>query len=251
MKNKFLLPLKLQLFADGTAASEEIQDVADLGTGTEGADDNQSNGDDGADDGAADHHIEEQKQPEKRDFEKDSAYAKMRREAEQLKKQNELLTKTYENFGFKGTPEEIADQAMAHYLEKPVEEIRAERLAKEQEGSLVEELNYYKEQEVLRLMNEDLKKIQKLDPTVKSLEELDPRYFKFIENGLDGESAFVAMQQLQSKEKKTPPAEVGKINSSTKVLKDYYSKEEVDRMSESELDDPKVWQRVRNSMTKW
>lgn len=188
---------------------------------------------------------------QQRNFEKDSAYAKIRREAEALKKQNEMLAKTFEHFGFKGTTEEIVDQAMAHYLEKPIEEVKAERLAKEQESKLQAELNYYKEQEVLRLMNEDLKKIQKLDPTVKTLQDVDERYFKFIANGLDGESAFAAVQQLQAKEKKNPPAEVGKINSSLKVVKDYYSKEEVDKLTEAELEDPKVWARVRQSMTKW
>lgn len=194
--------------------------------------------------------VAEPVQPE-RNFEKDSAYAKMRREAEQLKKEKELLERSLQQFGFKGTPEEIADQAMAHYLDKPVEEIRAARLAKEQESNLEAELNFYKEQEITRIMGEDLKKIQKIDPTVKSLEELDQRYFQFIANGLDGEAAFVALQQLQKKEKKTPPAEVGKINSSGKQIKDYYSKEEVDRLTEADLDDPKIWQRVRNSMTKW
>lgn len=245
----FLKKLNLQLFAE---ESGETQEVADPETNTEGAEGEQSNGEDGIDDGAADQHIEEPvKQPTQRDFEKDSAYARMRREAEELRKQNELLTKTYENFGFKGTPEDIADQAMAHYLDKPVEEIRNARLAKQQEANLEAELNYYKEQEITRLMDEDLKKIQKVDPTVKSLTELDPRYFKFIENGLDGESAFAAVKQLQSKEKRTPPAEVGKINSSDKQIKDYYSKEEVDKLTDADLDDPKIWQRVRNSMTKW
>lgn len=245
----FLEKLNLQLFAE---ESGETQEVADPETNTEGAEGEQSNGEDGIDDGAADQHIEEPvKQPTQRDFEKDSAYARMRREAEELRKQNELLTKTYENFGFKGTPEDIADQAMAHYLDKPVDEIRNARLAKQQEANLEAELNYYKEQEITRLMDEDLKKIQKVDPTVKSLTELDPRYFKFIENGLDGESAFAAVKQLQSKEKRTPPAEVGKINSSDKQIKDYYSKEEVDKLTDADLDDPKIWQRVRNSMTKW
>lgn len=240
--NKFLLPLKLQLFAD---ESEEMVEVAEQPT-----------------EEVEEQEISEEKeevadlQPEKpklptRDFEKDSAYAKMRREAEQLKKEKELLERSLQQFGFKGTPEEISDQALAHYFEKPVEEIRAERLAKEQESKLEQELNYYKEQEALRLMNEDLKKIQAIDPTVKSLEELDPRYFQLVANGLDGESAFVAVQQLVKKEKKIPPVEIGKVNSSTKAVKDYYSKDEVDRMTEAELDDPKIWQRVRNSMTKW
>lgn len=242
--NKFLLPLKLQLFADDI--SEEMVEVADQSI--EETEDIQETS---VEDEVADHQLEEPKLLTSRDFEKDTAYAKMRREAEQLKKQNELLAKTFEKFGFKGSPEEIADQANAHYQERPVEEVRAERLAKEQESNIEQELNYYKEQEVIRLMNEDLKKIQKLDPTVKTLETLDRRYFQFIQSGLDGESAFAALQQLQKKEQKKPPAEVGKINSSTNILKDYYSKEEVDKMSETDLDNPKIWQRVRNSMTKW
>jgi hypothetical protein len=34
-----------------------------------------------------------------------------------------------------------------------------------------------------------------------------------------------------------------------KGVKDYYSPEEIDRLTEEDLDDPQVWEAVRRSMT--
>ncbi|MCK9479988.1 MAG: hypothetical protein M0R40_10910 [Firmicutes bacterium] len=35
------------------------------------------------------------------------------------------------------------------------------------------------------------------------------------------------------------------------AIKEYYTPNEVDRLTESQLSDPKIWQKVRESMTKW
>lgn len=190
-----------------------------------------------------------------RNFEKDSAFAKLRREAEQAKKEKELLAKTFEMFGFQGTPEEIIDQANAHYLQKPIEEVKQERIKNEQvqteEAKRQAELDYYRNREIERIMQDDLKRIQGIDPTVKSLEELGNDYFKLIESGLDAEIAFNAVQAKRQRETKIAPTEIGKVNAQSKTEKDFYSPSEVDKLTEKELNDPKVWERVRKSMTKW
>lgn len=195
-----------------------------------------------------------------RDLERDGAFARMRRETDQLKKQNEMLANTFKQFGFTGsTPEEIIDQANAHYLEKSVDEVRAERLAKEQESHMAQERDFYKSQLATIQMQEDLKKLQKVDPTIKSWEsivekfgeEYTPKFFKLLTEEMDIDIAYDSINKKIQQDRKNPPATVGRINSSTKQIKDYYTKDEVDRMSESELDDPKIWARVRNSMTKW
>lgn len=193
--------------------------------------------------------------PAERNFEKDSAFAKLRREAEQAKREKELLAKTFEQFGFKGTPEEIIDQANAHYQQKPIEEVRQERIRQEQmqseEAKRQAELEYYRNKEIERIMQDDLKRIQSIDPTIKSLEELGNDYFKLIESGLDAEIAFNAVQAKKQRETKIAPTEIGKVNAQSKTEKEYYSPAEVDKLTEKELSDPKIWERVRNSMTKW
>lgn len=263
----FLEKLRLQLFAE----SGESQGVAEPGTeGTqepiEGAGDNQSTSGEGAvvAGQSTDVNTEPQNQvpqtepvkPQQRDFEKDAAFAKMRREAELVKKQNEMLANTLRQFNFKGnTPEEVIDNANAHYLQKPVEEVRQQRIEAEkkqqEEATRQAELEFYRNREIERMMQDDLQKIQKLDPTVKSLDELGDAYFKLIEAGIEAEIAFGVIQQKKQKETKIPPAEVGKVNSNSQTKKDYYSPEEVDRLSEKELEDPKIWEIVRKSMTKW
>lgn len=247
--NKFLLKLKLQLFAEEELPqSEEIQEIAEpVGEqNTEVVEEVETS-----------EEIQEVATPVQpdRNFEKDSAFAKLRREAEQAKKEKEMLAKTLEQFGFTGSPEEIIDQANAHYLQKPIEEVRQERLQQErmqQEKSKEQaELEFYRNKEIERLMQDDLKRIQGLDPTVKSLEELGNDYFKLIESGLDAEIAFSAIQAKRQRETKVAPASIGKINSNTKADKEFYTPAEVDKLSEKELNDPKVWERVRKSMTKW
>jgi len=247
--------LNLQLFAEQgiEEPSVENQEVAVLETDEliAGAEKNQEPSVEKID--VAEQSIDESKP--NRDFEKDSAFANMRRQVEQTKRQNEMLAKTFQNFGFNGTPEEIIDQANAHYLQKPIEEVRQQRITQEQQQSQEmqrqAELDFYKSKEIERLMNDDLQRIQKLDPTIKSLNDLGDGYFNLIKAGVDAEMAFNVIQQKKQRETKIPPTEIGKVNSKSKSEKDYYSPEEVDKLSTKELDDPKVWEKVRNSMTKW
>lgn len=257
----FLENLKLQLFAE----SVETQEVAEPETEVTSTEESQSTSEEVtevAGQSTDENNVQNQqtepiKLPtQQRDFEKDAAFAKIRREAEQAKKQNEMLARTLQQFGFKGnTPEEVIDAANAHYLQKPVEEVRQQRVEAEkkqqEEAQRQAELEFYRNREIERLMHDDLNRIQKLDPTVKSLDELGDDYFNLIQAGVDAEIAFGVIQQKKQRETKIPPAEIGKVNSNTKAEKDYYSPEEVDRLTEKELDDPKIWETVRKSMTKW
>ena len=81
----------------------------------------------------------EQPKVEERNYEKDAAYARMRRDKEDalkqlesLKSENARLTNAFGWFGFKGNTDEIEDQAKAHYTGRSIEEIRQERIAEAQ-----------------------------------------------------------------------------------------------------------------------
>lgn len=263
MLKKLFVPLKLQLFAE----SGESQEVAVPGTeettvmdeGAEGAQSTSVEGTEVAVQSTDVNEVPQQTLPtqtEKRDFERDAAFARIRREAEQAKKQNELLAKTLQQFGFDGaTPEETIDKANAHYLQKPIEEVRAQRLEAEkrqqEEAQRQAQLDYYRMRDAQRMMADDLARIQKLDPTVKKLEDLGQDYFKLIEAGIDAEIAFNAVNQKKQRETKTPPVEIGKVNSGSKEEKDFYTSAEVDRLSKKDLENPKIRARVMESMTKW
>lgn len=148
--------------------------------------------------------IEETK-TESRDYEKDAAFAKMRRSMEQyqkdfeaMKAEKERLTNALGWFGFKGNTDEIEDQAKAHYTGRSIEEVRQERIAEAQkiaeENSLKEQLKYYKEKEVQERMNKDLADIQKLNPLIKSFEDLPKEYFDYVSKGIEGTKAYKLLE---------------------------------------------------------
>ena len=131
--------------------------------------------------------------------EKDTAYANMRRESERLKSENERYKEALQRFGFNGSnSDDIIDQANAHYYGKSVEEIRNNRIAKEQEkqkhDELMEKVNYYETKEIEERMQSDLAKIQKINPQIKSLGELGEPYFDLIRRGIDGERAYKLLE---------------------------------------------------------
>jgi hypothetical protein len=51
---------------------------------------------------------------------------------------------------------------------------------------------------------------------------------------------------------KTQPASTGSVKDNSGITeKEYYSPEEVDKLTSAQLDNPKIWEAVRKSMTKW
>lgn len=222
----------------------------------------------------------EETKPESRDYERDAAFANMRRSMEQaqkekeetqklleaMKAEKERLTNSFGLFGFKGNVDEIEDQAKAHYSGKTVEEVRNERL---QAQKVIEE-QQRREQETLakdnqikdlqrqlnaRILDDDLKKIQAIDPNVKSLEELGKKFFGMMASGdWTPEQAYYAIKSAENANKKTPPPEMGKVNATQKADKTYYTQAEVDAMiaaDDKALDNPSVNEKIRKSMTKW
>lgn len=176
---------------------------------------------------------------EERDYEKDAAFANLRRQLEEARQgkdklekdlktmtsEKERLAKSLGLFGFTGeTTDDIEDQAKAYFSNTPVEQIRqariaeAERIAKE--NSLAEQLKYYQEKEVKERMAQDLAEIQKLNPTVKSLEDLPKEYFDLIAKGVEGSKAYKLLEIDGFFEKATQNAEqnaIAKIQANTKA----------------------------------
>ena len=221
----------------------------------------------------------EQPKVEERDYEKDAAFANMRRSMEQAQKEREETQKLYEAmkaekerltnsfglFGFKGDVDEIEDQAKAHYSGKTVEEVRNERL---QAQKVIEE-QQRREQETLakdnqikdlqrqlyaRILDDDLKAIQAKDPSIKSLDDLGKDFALMRSTGVSVDVAYNAVKSTLEANKKTPPPEMGKVNATQKADKTYYTQDEVDAMiaaNDKALDNPSVLEKIRKSMTKW
>lgn len=104
------------------------------------------------------------------------------------------------------------------------------------------------QREIERRMLEDLAAIREMDPTVGSLEELGEQFGKMISVGVEAPVAFAAIRE--SRRAAMPPVP-GALEGESGSEKQFYSSQEVDRLSPAELSDPDIWARVRASMTKW
>ena len=221
----------------------------------------------------------EQPKVEERDYERDAAFANMRRSMEQAQKEKEetqklleamksdkeRLAKAFGMYGFNGDVDEIEDQAKAHYSGKTVEEVRNERL----QAQKVFEEQQRREQETLakdnqikdlqrqlyaRILDDDLKAVQAKDPSIKSLDDLGKDFALMRSTGVSVDVAYNAVKSTLEANKKTPPPEIGKVNATQKADKTYYTSAEVDAMiasNDKALDDPSVLEKIRKSMTKW
>jgi dienelactone hydrolase len=194
----------------------------------------------------------EQPKVEERDYERDAAFANMRRSMEQAQKEKEetqklfeamkadkeRLAKAFGMYGFNGDVDEIEDQAKAHYSGKTVEEVRNERL----QAQKVFEEQQRREQETLakdnqikdlqrqlyaRILSDDLKTIQAKDPSIKSLDDLGKDFALMRSTGVSIDVAYNAVKSTLEANKKTPPPEIGKVNATQKADKTYYTSAEV------------------------
>ena len=173
----------------------------------------------------------EEKKVEERDYEKDAAFAKMRRSMEQYQKDFEAMKAEKERlanalgwYGFKGTTDEIEDQAKAHYTGRSIEEIRQERIAEAQkiaeENSLKEQLKYYQEKEVKERMNRDLGDIQKLNPAIRTFDDLPKEYFDLVSKGIEGTRAYKLLEvegMFQTATQQAEQKAVAKIQANAKA----------------------------------
>ena len=173
----------------------------------------------------------EQPKVEERNYEKDAAYARMRRDKEDalkqlesLKSENARLTNAFGWFGFKGNTDEIEDQAKAHYTGRSIEEIRQERIAEAQkiaeENSLKEQLKYYQEKEVKERMNRDLEDIQKLNPAIRTFDDLPKEYFDLVSKGIEGTRAYKLLEvegMFQTATQQAEQKAVAKIQANAKA----------------------------------
>lgn len=197
--------------------------------------------------------------------EENAAFARMRREQEQARReaaesrrQNQLLINAISRFGYHGNPDEIADQLMAASTGKPIDQVRNERIQQQSANDAAlqakAEAKYYKDQflnaQVKSAMERDLKAIRKIDKTVKSLDDLGPEFLSLIGSGVDAETAYYASTAKKQAHEKPKPKDMGAIGSGNKE-KDYYTPDEVDKLTDAQLDDPKIRSVIRKSMLNW
>ena len=178
----------------------------------------------------------------------DAAFAEMRRKNEELERRlaeyDEALS-----YVFEGEGDERVVKAKAFGEGKTEEQVLAEReleTLKSEKERLEEELENV---EIERRMAEDLEAIKKIDPSVKSLLDLDPSFFQMIATGyVSAEEAYYACKAKTDRGKVNTPEPVGEVKTSPDT-KDYFTREEVEAMSKADV--KKNYEAIRRSMTKW
>ena len=207
---------------------------------------------------------EESEQPTGR-TEEDAAWARMRREAEQARKDAEAAQKelaelrastearanAISRLTGRGEDAEIAalaevtgmsEDEVAEIYEREAEaaqkDLRIEQL-EEMVGSIQAE----------RLMQVDLERLRKIDPSLNSLDDLGPEYVRYMsvvdpgtgEPIMEPEDAYWAIKAKQRANQATPPKEVGKVATGP-AEKNRYSQAEIDAMSSDQL--KKNWRKI-------
>ena len=204
---------------------------------------------------------EEQELAEPVDTKKDSdtAFAEMRRAKEKAERDlsiaNAEKKQMYDALGlyFDGdTAEDKIAQAIANAQGRDVADVKRELAEKSEIESikaeneaLKVELNANKAKEA---MAKDLAEIQAIDPSVTTLADLGPTFARLIFNGCDAKTAYFAAKAEQEHNKVVPPKPPGKIGV-TEHEKEYFTKEEVQKMSPAEIE--KNYDKIRASQMKW
>ena len=190
----------------------------------------------------------------------DAAWARMRREKEdaqselesvkaelaELQAQNEARESAFSRLTGRDEDAEIA--ALAEVTGMSEDEIRAEMEAaaesaqKDLKISQLEELVDNIEAE--RMIQADLEKIRKIDPSVASLEDLGESYAEYIVAGLSPEKAYWAVKAESGANYREPPKPAGTVATGG-AEKDYYTDAEIDAMSSEQL--TKNWKKVMAS----
>lgn len=106
-----------------------------------------------------------------------------------------------------------------------------------------------------RTFEQDLSAVKAAYPEVKesSVWELGDVYIRLMASGaVDAVTAYEAQRAYNSRQSRPAPPSIGPAASGgLKPEKEFYTPEEVDRLSKEDYDNPKIMQRVRKSMTMW
>jgi len=188
----------------------------------------------------------------------DSAFAEQRRKIQELEKKNaELESNNKSMFDALGkyfngdTAEELSINANAYAEGRDADEYRAEWEHNKEFESLQKENEELRDQllnaQVEQLMRDGLREIKEIDPEVKSLDDLGDNFAKFVGAGLSTKEAYFASKAMEAKTKVNAPSPIGKV-SDTQVERDYYTSEELDHLTDDEMEEN--WDKVMRSMNR-
>ena len=210
--------------------SAETQDVAEPATET-------------------DNSKESYEQPTHQRSEADARFAEMRRQNQALQQEHDMMMQALSRYFDGESVEDLVINANAYAEQRDPEDYRQDYERNREYEDLKLRNQELEEQlldaEVNRLMREGLREVQSIDPNVKSLDDLGDTFTHLIANGIPTKEAYYAAKAMELKEKVLAPDAIGRV-SDTKAERDYYTSEELDNLTDEEMD--ANWDKVMRSM---
>ena len=181
--------------------------------------------------------------------EADARFAEMRRQNQQLERDAQMMREALSRYFEGETAEELSINANAYAEERDPDEYRQEWEREQDYERAIRENEELRdrmlEMEIDKRMEEGLREVREIDPNVKSLDELGESFIHMIAAGLTTKEAYYATLAMKNNEKVYAPDPIGRV-SDNRVERDYYTSEELDNLTDEELD--ANWDKVMRSM---
>lgn len=187
--------------------------------------------------------------PGARDLAKDAAFARLRREAELARRENEMLRAALRTGGSAMAPAAYAgaENAAQGRAEYPVAAGGA------QEDSFEDRLRFLYEREAMRMFDDDLRALQGIDETftARDLMQMENDFYVLRSAGVDAKTAFAVVRERAKAQALPAPPSTGSAGTYAPPVKEFYTSEEVDRLTSKDLDNPQIMEKVLKSMSQW
>jgi len=194
-----------------------------------------------------------------RDYEKDHAYAELRRRAEEAERQAALikserdeLAGALRGFEFEGdSTDDLVNAALARQTDRPIEEIKAERDKERRYKELEVKAKLYEQERFERFKADDLEAIKAkyADEDAKSVDDFGETFFKLRANGVSPLAAYAAIRaEREIKTTPKPPSPGSVKTSSTKEPREYFTNEELDALTSADLNKPGILDKAMKSL---
>lgn len=195
---------------------------------------------------------------------KNDHYAKLRRKADSYDSQSAGIMALAQSKGLQPRDaKEALEMLEADHKGQTIDQYRTERAqAAAEEERIVKGSRYYQElqmqaaqnaadAELYRInkrMQEDLAAIQEIDPQVKSLESLEG-YVELAARGIFGVDAYYILQGQKAALANAMPPSPGKVGGTEETGRDFTG-EELDRLTDKDLDKPGMLEKALRSLRK-
>ncbi len=168
--------------------------------------------------------------------------------------EHEKLMRMLNEKGYEGSAEEIAQTLFSQQQDKQTQEEKEADPLKSLSGHPA--VQWAKDIIDERTFDADLAAIKNVYPdiTQQSVWELGDIYIKLMLSGtVDAVTAYETQLAYNARGAQSPaPPSAGSARSGGMMPeKEYYTPDEVDRLTSEDYDNPRIMQRVRRSMTKW